>query len=37
MRFYERQAAPVWLCVNASCRNQEFVRVADDGVARGSS
>jgi len=37
MRFYERQAAPAWLCVNPSCRNQEFVRAADDGVARGSS
>jgi CheY-like chemotaxis protein len=26
MRFYERQADPAWVCVNATCRNQEFVR-----------
>ncbi len=26
MRFYERQADPAWLCVNAVCRHQEFVR-----------
>lgn len=26
MRFYEHQADPAWLCVNATCRHQEFVR-----------